>query len=221
MLYNCLYYKFMLIATTELSVWELTLKGGWLMIPIFLLSIVGIYNLCERWLCIRKARKNNSVFWEKAIDLLDAGDYKAALKECLANNGTLALMLYKGIKYKDIPVADLRSMMEQEANASIAELEKGLPLLANVSSLAPMIGFLGTVVGMVQAFYDMSLAGNNINIGLLSRGIYTAMVTTVAGLIVGIIALFGYNLLGAQIDKIAHDMDNACEKFIESLLNHQ
>ncbi|MDL2331034.1 MotA/TolQ/ExbB proton channel family protein [Odoribacter sp. OttesenSCG-928-A06] len=207
----------LLNTSTGLSVWDLVIKGGWLMIPIFLLSVAGIYIICERWFLIRKIEKRDRFFLKKIDKLLEAKNDKGALNECLLHDSPLSRMLYKGIKYKKIPMAELRSMMENSASESIASIEKGFTTLANVSSLAPMIGFLGTVIGMVQAFYDMSLAGNNINITLLSRGIYTAMVTTVAGLIVGIIALFGYNMLVSRVDKITNRLDRACEKFIESL----
>ena len=122
---------------------------------------------------------------------MEAGISAPEFQECKAEDSPLARILQKGIRYSHFPVPELRNSLENTASSEVAGLEKGLSLLATVAGIAPMIGFLGTVVGMVQAFYDMSLAGNNINITLLSRGIYTAMITTVAGLIVGIIAYFG------------------------------
>ena len=127
----------------------------------------------------------------------------------------MARMLIKGIHYIHLPVFELRSIIESKANLEVSDMEKGLSTLATCSGMAPMIGFLGTVVGMIQAFYDMALAGNNINITLLSRGIYTAMITTVAGLIVGIIAHFAYNTLTARIDKIVTQMENTQADFME------
>jgi len=180
------------------------LKGGWLMIPIFILSVLGIYIICERFAVIRKAVKTDRKLTANVIAAASRGNKTGALQACSAQNTPL-------------PAQDLRTSMENTATLEIAELEKGLPTLATVSGLAPMIGFLGTVVGMVQAFYDMSLAGNNINITLLSRGIYTAMITTVAGLIVGILAYFAYNFLVARINILANDMENACSEFIDSL----
>jgi len=193
------------------------LKGGWLMIPIFILSVLGIYIICERFAVIRKAGKTDRKLTANVIAAASRGNKTGALQACSAQNTPLARMLQKGLLLYHIPAQDLRTSMENTATLEIAELEKGLPTLATVSGLAPMIGFLGTVVGMVQAFYDMSLAGNNINITLLSRGIYTAMITTVAGLIVGILAYFAYNFLVASINILANDMENACSEFIDSL----
>ncbi len=193
------------------------LKGGWLMIPIFILSVVGIYIICERFAAIRKAGKTDRKLTSNVMSAINRGNKTGALQECAAQNTPLSRMLQKGILLYHIPAHDLRTSMENTATLEIAELEKGLPTLATVSGLAPMIGFLGTVVGMVQAFYDMSLAGNNINITLLSRGIYTAMITTVAGLIVGILAYFAYNFLVTRINSLANEMENACTEFIDSL----
>ncbi len=193
------------------------LKGGWLMIPIFILSVVGIYIICERFAAIRKAGKTDRKLTSNVMSAINRGNKTGALQECAAQNTPLSRMLQKDILLYHIPAHDLRTSMENTATLEIAELEKGLPTLATVSGLAPMIGFLGTVVGMVQAFYDMSLAGNNINITLLSRGIYTAMITTVAGLIVGILAYFAYNFLVTRINSLANEMENACTEFIDSL----
>lgn len=186
------------------------------MIPIFALSVVAVYIMCERFSVIRKASRTSAAFTEKVISYIQAGNKTAALQECNTEDTPLSRMLRKGITYFHIPTGDLRITMENTANREIAILEKGLSILATVAGMAPMIGFLGTVVGMVQAFYDMSLAGNNINITLLSRGIYTAMITTVAGLVVGIIAYFGYNALVSRIDRIASEMENASSEFIDS-----
>ncbi len=195
----------------------MVLKGGWLMIPIFILSVIGIYIICERFAAIRKAGKTNRNLTANVIAAANRGNKTGALQECSAQDTPLSRMLQKGISLYHIPAQDLRTSMENAATLEIAKLEKGLPTLATVSGLAPMVGFLGTVVGMVQAFYDMSLAGNNINITLLSRGIYTAMITTVAGLIVGILAYFAYNFLVARINTLANDLENACSEFIDSL----
>lgn len=203
-------------ADQGISLWDMILKGGWLMIPIFLLSVLGIYIICERFFVIRKAGKTDRLFTANIISEINQNGKAIALQQCAAEATPLARMLQKGILLHNIPVQELRTSMENTATLEIAELEKGLPALATISGLAPMIGFLGTVVGMVQAFYDMSLAGNNINIALLSRGIYTAMITTVAGLIVGILAYFAYNFLVARINTFANRMENACSEFIDS-----
>lgn len=200
----------------ELNMWDMIVKGGWLMIPIFILSVIAVYLMCERFSAIRKASRRPEALVEKVVSYLQNGNKPAALQECEADNSPAARMLYKGIQYDHLPAGELRITMENTANKEIALLEKGLSTLATIAGMAPMIGFLGTVIGMVQAFYDMSLAGNNINITLLSRGIYTAMITTVAGLIVGIIAYFGYNALVGHIDVIAGELENTSTEFIDS-----
>lgn len=204
-------------ADIEMNMWTMIVKGGWLMIPIFILSVIGVYIMCERFFIISKAGKMNRDFMEKINNYMYTGDKSKAVAECSMENTPVSHMIHKGILYSNLPTSDLRATMESSANIEISLLEKGLSTLSTVAGMAPMIGFLGTVVGMVQAFYDMSLAGNNINISLLSRGIYTAMITTVAGLIVGIIAYFGYNALVARIDKIATLMESACSEFIDNL----
>lgn len=204
------------VSDQQMNLWDMIVKGGWLMIPIFILSIIAVYIICERFTVIRKASVSPKVFTEKVFSYLQNGNKTAALQECDTEDSPVSRMIKKGIHYSHIPTTELRITMENTANKEIAALEKGLPALATIAGMAPMIGFLGTVVGMVQAFYDMSLAGNNINITLLSRGIYTAMITTVAGLIVGIIAYLAYNALVSRIDRIAADMENASAEFIDS-----
>jgi len=207
------------ISPDKISLWDMIIKGGWLMIPIFILSFIGIYVIFERHFAIRKANRTSASFAHQIIEYVSSGNNSTAIQECQQADTPMARMFYKGILFSHIPSGDLRNTMENTASAEISSLEKGLSLLATIAGLAPMIGFLGTVVGMVQAFYDMSLAGNNINITLLSRGIYTAMITTVAGLIVGIIAYFGYNILVARINTVANNLENACSDFIDSLYN--
>lgn len=204
-------------ADKEMNMWDMIIMGGWLMIPIFVLSIIAVYIMFERYFAIRNAAVTDKNFTEKILDYIRSGNKTAALMECNAVHTPLARMLEKGVKYSNLPSGELRTSMENSANGEVAELEKGLSTLATSAGLAPMIGFLGTVVGMVQAFYDMSLAGNNINITLLSRGIYTAMITTVAGLIVGIIAYWGYNALVSKLGRLTGNLEYACAEFIDSL----
>ena len=204
-------------AATELSVWGLIVKGGWLMIPIFILSVIAVYSFCERYLLIRRYTKRNDAFIENIQACLRKGDSRAALDLCREENTPVARMIAKGVRHRNLPVAELHAIMDSTANLEVAAMEKGLNPLATCAGMAPMIGFLGTVVGMVQAFYDMSVAGSNINITLLSRGIYTAMVTTVAGLIVGIIAYFAYNILTGYIDRVVNLMESASADFMEAI----
>ena len=201
--------------TQELSIWGMIIKGGWLMIPIFVLSLISVYIFCERYALLRKYSKGNSLFMDKLRNTIFTKDFQGAIALCSEENTPMAKMLSKGISYIHLPIVELRAVMESKANLEVSEMEKGLSTLATCSGMAPMIGFLGTVVGMIQAFYDMALAGSNINITLLSRGIYTAMITTVAGLIVGIIAHFAYNTLTARIDKIVNQLESNQSDFME------
>lgn len=205
------------VAEPELSIWGMIVKGGWLMIPIFILSLIAVYIFCERYLLIRKYARNNDQFMEQVKQALWSNDIPRAIQLCKAENTPASKMLIKGILHLNLPVSELRAVMESSANLEVAGMEKGLSTLATCSGMAPMIGFLGTVVGMVQAFYDMAVAGSNINITLLSRGIYTAMITTVAGLIVGIIAQFAYNALTARIDKVVTRMENNSADFMDAV----
>lgn len=201
----------------ELTLWGMIVKGGWLMIPIFILSIIAVYIFCERYLLIRKYSQTNPSFMDKIRECMFSDNLRGAITLCNEENTPMSKMLVKGILHKDLPVSELRSVIESSANLQVSGMEKGLSTLATCSGMAPMIGFLGTVVGMVQAFYDMAMAGNNVNITLLSRGIYTAMITTVAGLIVGIIAYFAYNALTARIDKVVNNMESTSADFMETI----
>lgn len=201
----------------ELSIWGMIVKGGWLMIPIFILSVIAVYIFCERYILIRKYTQNNDIFMDKIKDCILADNIRGAITLCNEENTPMSRMLIKSILHLQLPVTELRAITESNANLEVAGMEKGLSTLATCAGMAPMIGFLGTVVGMVQAFYDMALAGNNINITLLSRGIYTAMITTVAGLIVGIIAYFAYNALTARIDKVINNMESTNAVFMETV----
>ncbi len=187
------------------------------MIPIFILSVIIIYIACERFWLIRKTGLTDVPFMEKIQETLKTGNTRAALEECEKEGSPLAHTIAKGIKISNEDPQEIRQAMEDTANYEVANLERGLPTLATCAGTAPMIGFLGTVVGMVQSFYDMSMAGNSIDIGLLSRGIYTAMITTVAGLIVGIIGQLVYNFLVARVDKIVFRMEHYSSELIEYL----
>ena len=191
----------------DMSLWGLVLKGGWLMLPIFLLSLIAIYIACERFIAIRRISVKDSGLIQEIGTLLRARKREEALARCKDEHTPLGRIIGKGIRYMQEPTQEIRQLMEDRANYEVAVLEKGMATLATCAGTAPMIGFLGTVVGMVQAFYDMAMAGNNIDIGLLSRGIYTAMITTVAGLIVGIIGNLAYNYLVSMIDKEVHHME--------------
>lgn len=205
------------IDNMQLSLWDLAVKGGWLMIPLVLLWVIGLYIFFERYLSIRKASRVDGNFMNRIRELVIDDKLDAARELCQKTDIPVARMVGKGIDRIGRPIADLNTAIENVGNLEVAKLERGLPMLATISGGAPMIGFLGTVVGMIQAFYDMSMAGNNLDIALLSNGIYTAMVTTVAGLIVGIMAYFGYNFLVARVDRVVFQLEASSLEFVDLL----
>lgn len=200
-----------------LSFWELSLKGGWIMLPIVFLSIVAVYIFIERFFAIKEAAKEEKSFMDTIKQNIQDGKIDSAYELCQNTEGPLARMIEKGITRIGKPLEDINTSIENVGKLEIYKLEKNLPMLATAAGAGPMIGFLGTVIGMIRAFYDMSKAGNNIDVSLLSNGIYTAMVTTVAGLIVGIIAYLAYNTLVAKVEKVVYQLEARTSEFIDLL----
>ncbi|MHA7109051.1 MotA/TolQ/ExbB proton channel family protein [Sunxiuqinia elliptica] len=196
---------------------DLALKGGWIMIPILALSLIAVFIFFDRYFAVKKAGKVDGTLLDRVKDNITQGKIDAALALARSQDTPTARMIEKGISRIGRPMSDVNSAIETVGNLEIAKLEKGLPVLASVAGGAPMIGFLGTVIGMIQAFYDMANAGNNIDVTLLSSGIYQAMVTTVAGLTVGIIAYFAYNILVASVEKVIFKMEAATSEFLDLL----
>ncbi len=199
------------------SLIEMAAKGGWLMLVLALLSVIGIYIFGKKWWIIHKASQVDRNFMRDIRDYIHEGKVKSAIALCEKFDSPVARLVQKGIERIGRPLSDIQTAVENMGNVEVARLEKGLPILATISGGAPMIGFLGTVLGMVQAFFNMANAGNNIDITLLSSGIYTAMVTTVGGLIVGILAYFGYNYLTSQISDLVFKMESATIDFMDLL----
>ena len=207
------------VAQPELnfSLIDMAMKGGWLMIQLVILSIVTIYMFGMKWWAIRKATKVDPNFMKDIRDFIHEGKMKSAISLCQKTDTPVSRLVEKGIERMGRPLQDIQTAVENMGNVEVARLEKGLPMLATIAGGAPMIGFLGTVMGMVQAFFNMAQAGSNIDITLLSGGIYTAMVTTVAGLIVGIMAYFGYNFLTSQVSDVVFKMQNTTVEFMDML----
>jgi len=201
----------------KMDLLDLAMKGGWIMIPIILLSVVAIFIYIERFFAIRSAKKENAGFMDRIRDYIHDGKIESALDLCKTTNTPYSRMIEKGITRLGRPMSDILVAIENVGNMEVAKLEKGLSAVATVAATAPMIGFLGTVTGMVTAFFDMSNAGSALDIGVLSKGIYEALVTTVAGLIVGIIALFIYNHLVTMVDKVVHKMEARTMDFMDLL----
>ena len=201
----------------KLSVFQLALKGGWIMVPILILSILAVYIFTERYFAIKRASRTDINFMNRIKDYIHDDKIESALTLCQSTDSPVARMIEKGIQRIGRPLNDINTAIENVGNLEISKLEKGLPTLATVAGAAPMIGFLGTVMGMIRAFYDMSNAGNNIDVSLLSNGIYTAMVTTVAGLIVGIIGYLAYNVLVAKVEKVIFLLEANTTEFMDLL----
>lgn len=202
----------------SLSVWDLALKGGWIMIPIALLSVIAVYLFVDRIIVINKAKKEPFGFMNTIKEYIQDGKIDEALSLCKATQGPLPRMIEKGVSRIGKPLADINTAIENVGRQEVTRLEKGLATLATVAGGAPMLGFLGTVMGMVLAFYDLAnVAGGNINMQVLSNGIYVAMVTTVAGLIVGIFAYFCYNILVSRVEKVVSILEARSTEFIDIL----
>ncbi|MDD2324082.1 MAG: MotA/TolQ/ExbB proton channel family protein [Bacteroidales bacterium] len=199
------------------SVWELTQKGGWIMAILGIMSLLAVYIFIERYLMIKRASKEDKNFMNNIRDYMHNGRLEAAMDLCKNTNTPIARMIQKGLSRLGKPLTDINAAIENVGNLEVARLEKNVGTLATVASVSPMIGFLGTVIGMVKAFYDMSMAGNNIDIGLLSSGIYQAMVTTIGGLIVGIIGYILYNILVARIEKMVFILEARATEFMDVL----
>jgi len=201
----------------KLSFWEMSLKGGWIMIPIVLLSFVAIYIFFERFFAIKKASETDINFMNRIKDYIHEDKLESALALCQSKNSPVSRMIEKGLQRIGRPLNDINAAIETVGNLEVSKLETNLPTLATVAGAAPMLGFLGTVMGMIKSFYTMSMEGNNIVVSKLADGIYTAMVTTVAGLIVGILAYLAYNILVAKVEKVVFQLEANTSEFMDIL----
>ncbi|PID94514.1 MAG: biopolymer transporter ExbB [Bacteroidetes bacterium] len=196
---------------------SLSMKGGWVMAILVVLSILSVYIFIERYIVISRNSKEDKNLMNMIRDHIYSGKLQTAKELCERQNTPIARMIEKGLMRIGKPLNDVHAAIENVGNLEIARLEKNIAVLATVASTAPMLGFLGTVIGMIVAFYDMSMAGNNIDIQLLSSGIYQAMVTTVGGLIVGILAYVMHNILVARIDKLVFLLEARASEFMDLL----
>ena len=205
----------MVETANEMNLWDMAVKGGWVMVVLALLSVICVYIFVERLAVIKKASKVDPVFMERIRDYVKTDELKSAINYCRVTNSPASNMIEKGLERLDRPAAEVQAALENAGNLEVAKLEKGLSIMATISSGAPMIGFLGTVLGMVKAFWEMANAGNNIDITLLSSGIYEAMITTVGGLIVGIVAMFAYNYLVSRVGDVTNTLEAQTLSFMD------
>ncbi|MBZ0206693.1 MAG: MotA/TolQ/ExbB proton channel family protein [Flavobacteriales bacterium] len=201
-----------------ISIWELIQNGGWyIMGPLGIMSLIAVYIIIERSLAIRRALKEEKDFMEKIRDYIHDGKIDSAKNLCAQNPAPVARMLDKGISRIGRPLKDIEVSIENAGKLEVYKLEKGLSILATIAGAAPMLGFLGTVIGMIVTFHTMKISGAGVEISQLSGGIMQAMVTTVAGLIIGIIGYVAYNTLVARVTKVVQNMEATTITFMEVL----
>lgn len=189
----------------------------WIMIPLFLMLGFAIYLFIKKLLILNRASREEYNFMNNIRDFVHDGKLDSALSLCKSTENPSARLIEKGLSRIGRPLDDIRTAVENEGNIEVGRLEKGVSALATIAAIAPMLGFLGTVVGMVSAFHNMAADPNNFNIGTLSSGIYTAMITTVAGLIVGVLALVFHNLIVAKISNVMYTLEIRTTEFMDLL----
>jgi len=201
---------------STISLLELIVKGGYLMIPIGILSLIAVYVIIERYIAIKKASKSDGNFMNNIKDFIKNGNIEAAKSLCKNSTSPQARMIEKGVSRIDKPIKEVENSIENVGKLEIYKLEKNLNILGIIAGIAPMFGFIGTIAGVIKIFYNISLA-DNISIGLISGGLYEKMVTSAAGLVVGVFAFVGYHWLNIMVDKIVHKMESNSIEFIDVL----
>jgi biopolymer transport protein ExbB len=204
-------------ASNSVRIIDLLFQGGFMMIPIILLWIGAVYIFIERVLTINKSSLTPEGFMTQIRGLVEKGDVNGAKLLCSQHDSPIAKMIAKGINRIGSPLKNIEVAIENVGKIEIFKLEKNLSLLATISGSAPMLGFLGTVIGMIQAFIAIAQEEGSVSPKLLSEGIYTAMITTAAGLFVGILAYLGYNYLVTRVQKVVHKMEYSSVEFIDLL----
>ena len=198
----------------SINAFELMTKGGWIMAVLAVMSVIAVAIFIERFAILKKATRDDTNFMNRIKDYIHDGKIDSALALCHSSDYPIARMIEKGVMRIGRPLNDVNTAIENVGNLEITRMERGLPILASIAGGAPMIGFLGTVIGMIQSFWEMSNAGNNVMVDNLAGGIYVALVTTVGGLIVGIIAYFAYNILVSRIERVVFKMQARTMEFM-------
>lgn len=201
----------------SMNVLDLAMKGGWTMIPLGILSIVTVYLIVERWLAIHKAGRDEKNFLNNISDYIQNGKLDSARALCKSTDTPIAAMIEKGISRIGQSMEDISAAVENVARLEVYRMEKNLSFLATIAGAAPMLGLIGTVMGMVGTFYNIANSPDGIQITSLSGGVYEAMVATVTGLIVGVTAFIGYNLLVSKVQKVVYVLELRSVEFIDML----
>ena len=200
----------------KISMWSLLEKGGWIMYPLYLLLVAAIFVFAERLLAIRRASRIEANFMSIIRDNIMTGNVSAARSLAKNTNNPVARMIDKGIQRIGKPIDAIEKSMENVGKLEMYNMERNLSILSLIAGIAPMFGFLGTIVGMVQLFYGIASTGEY-TLNTIAGGIYTKMITSATGLIIGLIAYVGHNFLSTQIDKTANRMEAASAEFIDIL----
>lgn len=203
-------------APEQLNLLQLILKGGWVMYPIFILSLMAFYIFFERYFTLRKAIKDESSLMMQVRELIKQGNLNSALALCKQSNTPIGRMLQKGLLRIGKPIKEIEGAIENVGKLEVAKLEKNISILGIVAGIAPMFGFVGTISGVIKIFYNISLS-DNISMGNIAGGLYEKMITSAAGLIVGILAYIGHHILNIMVDKIILKLETESIDFIDLL----
>ncbi len=200
----------------KLNLLDLIIKGGWVMIPIGILSIIGVYIFFERYFTIRKASKDESKLMSQVREQIIAGNLPMAQSLCKNSDTPIARMLQKGLQRVGKPIKEIEGAIENVGKLEVSKLENNLSILGIIAGIAPMLGFVGTISGVIKIFYNISLS-DNISIGLIAGGLYEKMITSASGLIIGIIAYVGHHVLNIMVEKVILKMETDAIDFIDLL----
>lgn len=199
-----------------LRIIDLLIKGGWVMLPLLFLSVLAFFIFFERYFTIRKAAKDESMLLQQIRQHVISGNIEAASSLCKSVNSPIARMLGKGLKRLGRPIKEIEGAIENVGKLEVSKLERNISILGIVAGIAPMLGFVGTISGVIRIFYNISLA-DNISIGLVAGGLYEKMITSATGLVIGILAYVGHHILNMMVDKIILKMETDAIEFIDLL----
>lgn len=202
--------------TQELRFIDLLFKGGWVMVPLVFLAFLGLVIFAERYLTIRRASRDESNLMQQVKQSILTGKLDSAVAICRNSNTPLGRMLQKGLLRIGRPIKDIEGAIENIGKLEVSKLEKNISILGIIAGIAPMLGFVGTIAGVIQIFYNISLT-DNISMGIIAGGLYVKMITSATGLIIGIIAYVGYHILNIMVDRIILKMETDAVEFIDLL----
>ncbi|WP_069658241.1 MotA/TolQ/ExbB proton channel family protein [Arcticibacter eurypsychrophilus] len=200
----------------ELRFFDLLLKGGWVMLPLAILFFLGLVIFIERYITIRKASSKGSDLMSQVKQSILTGHLDSAIAVCRNSNSPLGRMLQKGLLRIGRPIKEIEGAIENLGKLEVSKLEKNISILGIVAGIAPMLGFVGTILGVIKIFYNISLA-DNISIGIIAGGLYEKMITSATGLGIGILAYIGYHILNIMVDRVILRMETDAIEFIDLL----